>query len=117
MQDVLEEVCDKAKKYTQAIHPLTGKKTYVHEEIVIEYKRIPGKSNKLYSACIDFVDDNDSDIIKYMQKESEHPARDLCHDRLGLCTSVDVTPFPDPSFEDDLGAQVEHIDNSFNEEL
>uniref|UniRef100_A0AC34GU16 DUF3456 domain-containing protein n=1 Tax=Panagrolaimus sp. ES5 TaxID=591445 RepID=A0AC34GU16_9BILA len=102
LQDVLEEVCDKSKKYTQTIHPVTGKKTFIHEEIIVEYKRIPGMSNKLHSACIDFVDDNDAEIIKIMQKENEDSLRDLCHDKLGLCTSVDVSPFPDltPSEEE-----------------
>uniref|UniRef100_A0A914YPN7 DUF3456 domain-containing protein n=1 Tax=Panagrolaimus superbus TaxID=310955 RepID=A0A914YPN7_9BILA len=117
LQDVLEEVCEKSKKYTQTIHPVTGKKTYIHEEIIVEYKRIPGMSNKLHSACIDFVDDNDSEIIKFMQKEAEDTLRDLCHDKLGLCTSVDVSPFPDPTPNDDELDTPSYNDDLGNDEL
>uniref|UniRef100_A0AC35FT34 DUF3456 domain-containing protein n=1 Tax=Panagrolaimus sp. PS1159 TaxID=55785 RepID=A0AC35FT34_9BILA len=118
LQDVLEDVCEKTKKYTQTIHPVTGKKTYIHEEIIVEYKRIPGMSNKLHSACIDFVDDNDSEIIKFMQKEEvEDPLRDLCHEKLGICTSVDVSPFPDPTPSDDYDGNTKESDNLENDEL
>lgn len=52
MIESLEETCDKYKKYTQAVHPITGKKTYVHEDLVVEYKRISGKAGKLlYAVC------------------------------------------------------------------
>uniref|UniRef100_A0A7E4UZ78 DUF3456 domain-containing protein n=1 Tax=Panagrellus redivivus TaxID=6233 RepID=A0A7E4UZ78_PANRE len=99
LNEVLDTVCDVSKKYTQAVHPTTGKKTYVHEDKVIHYKRIPAKTSKLNSACQDIIDDHETDLIKFLQNANEDPVREFCHRTLGLCTSVDVTAFPEEKEE------------------
>ena len=50
LTETLEDICEKYKKYTQAIHPVTGKLTYAFEEFVIQHKRIGGKNGKLFDA-------------------------------------------------------------------
>ncbi|KAE9556259.1 hypothetical protein FO519_000598 [Halicephalobus sp. NKZ332] len=95
LTEALEDVCDKYKKYTQAVHPVSGKLTYVHEDLVVQYKRINGKTSKLHDACNDIIDNHEADIMRFMSRESDSSVHEFCHTTIGVCSAVDAIPFPD----------------------
>uniref|UniRef100_A0AC34PWJ1 DUF3456 domain-containing protein n=1 Tax=Panagrolaimus sp. JU765 TaxID=591449 RepID=A0AC34PWJ1_9BILA len=113
INELLEDVCDKYNKYTQAVHPVTGKLTFAHEDLVIEYKR-KGKSSKLQFACNDFIDAHENEIVKFMQQETEKPTHSFCYTQLELCSAVDCVPFPD--YKEEQPNQDEEA-NAENDEL
>uniref|UniRef100_A0A914BVZ9 DUF3456 domain-containing protein n=1 Tax=Acrobeloides nanus TaxID=290746 RepID=A0A914BVZ9_9BILA len=120
INELIDEICEKSKKYVQAVHPETGKTIYAHEDNVLHYRRIhsPTITSKLQSACNDIVDEHEEDIVKFLTTSKEDPVKEFCHVKLGLCTAVDVKPYPiEKEDENDGNTPPENPPDLENDEL
>ncbi|VDN50980.1 unnamed protein product [Dracunculus medinensis] len=96
IHELLEYICDKSKEYSIVTHPITGKSVYVRKDSTSRVGSVDKTVlSKLNAACSDFLDDHEEELVNFMKIVQNEPVREFCHRRLNICTSVDVTPFPD----------------------
>ncbi|GMT20677.1 hypothetical protein PFISCL1PPCAC_11974, partial [Pristionchus fissidentatus] len=93
--ELLEKACDRTTDYRHVLNKLTGKKVYVNKDSTwLKGDESKSMQSKLHSACNDLIDDHGDELEKFFQKEHDEPARELCLTKIGVCTSVDVSPMP-----------------------
>uniref|UniRef100_A0A915CH63 DUF3456 domain-containing protein n=1 Tax=Parascaris univalens TaxID=6257 RepID=A0A915CH63_PARUN len=94
--ELLDNICAKSKEYTLVVHPTTGKSVYRRVDATkIDGDKSKPTLSKLESACSDLLDDHEEALVGFMKSEHKEPTREFCHQQLGVCSSVDVTPFPE----------------------
>ncbi|VDM43464.1 unnamed protein product [Toxocara canis] len=85
--ELLDNICSKSRDYTLVVHPTTGKAIYRRADITkIDGDKSRPTLSKLESACNDFLEDHEEELVKFTRSEHDDPVRQFCQQQLGSFT-------------------------------
>ncbi|CAI5445612.1 unnamed protein product [Caenorhabditis angaria] len=92
--EILDDICTKSSNYYLTMNKSTGKLVYSFNSNVPNDKKTKKIRADLRNACDDFLDSQIDEIVKFLKNEHDEPIKQFCQIEKGICSAVDVTPFP-----------------------